>query len=245
MQKPAILAGDGPQTGLVPETVLRVSNLQYRIGLTSILKNIQLVLRQGEVLALLGPNGAGKSTLLKCLAGLVPHTGSKELFGTVDRHDQEVKRRIGYLGHESFLYMKLSATENLLFYAGLYGKGIDPGAMLADFHLAAARDQLVETFSRGMKQRLSLARALLPDPQLLLLDEPFTGLDQQAGELLEAKIRDLKGRITLILTTHELERAYEMADRFLILRNGRQTFFGPREEITGGIRDFYREKTVP
>jgi ABC-type multidrug transport system ATPase subunit len=115
--------------------------------------------------------------------------------------------------------------------------------VLKEYHLTFAGEQLVETYSRGMKQRLALARALLNEPRLLLMDEPFTGLDQEAGELLESRIRTLKGSVAIIMATHELDRAETISDRFLILKNGKQLFFGSREDMTGKLPAFYRTTT--
>lgn len=227
----------------VPELVLRVEDLRYKVGITSILKGINFQLNEGETLALLGPNGAGKSTLLKCLAGILPCSGTRLLFGSNPRRNIKTRKRIGYLGHETFLYSKLSASENLRFYASLYQTQVDVQAALEEFELSHSRDQLVETFSRGMKQRLALARTLLSGPDLILMDEPFTGLDQQSSELLELKIKALEGKVAFVVATHELERAFELAGRFLILRNGRQVFFGGKSEIESSIQDFYRERT--
>ena len=231
-------------TKSVPEIALSVQDLQYRIGLHSILKNVAFEVNEGEVLALLGPNGAGKSTLLKCLAGLLPCKGKKLIFGELPEKNYSLRRKIGYLGHETFLYMKLSARENLLFYSSLYGIRPDVDGILKEYLLADFSEQYVETFSRGMKQRLALARALLSQPELLLLDEPFTGLDQQSCDFLLTKIHDLKGDVAFVVTTHELERAYEIADRFLILKNGRQVFYGRKEEIDLEIHQFYESKTA-
>ncbi len=227
----------------VPELALRVENLQFKTGLISVLKNIKFDLTGGEAVALLGPNGSGKSTLLKCLAGLLPHTGKIEVFGTASRKDPFRKRKLGYLGHETFLYSKLSAKENLAFYSELYGIDKDLDAVLEEYRLPAASEQLVETFSRGMKQRLALARTLLPSPELLLLDEPFTGLDQQGSRWLEEKILEQKGTVTIVMATHELERASEIADKVIILKGGRQMFFGAIAEMDSGIHDFYRLRT--
>lgn len=227
----------------IPEIALRVENLQFKTGLISILKNITFDLTGGEAVALLGPNGSGKSTLLKCLAGLLPHNGKIEVFGTAARNDPLRKRKLGYLGHETFLYSKLSAKENLAFYSELYEIEKDLDVVLEEYRLPAASDQLVETFSRGMKQRLALARTLLPSPELLLLDEPFTGLDQQGSRWLEEKILEQKGAVTILMATHELERACEIADKMIILKGGRQMFFGNLAEMDSGIHDFYRLRT--
>jgi heme exporter protein A len=192
---------------------------------------------------LLGPNGAGKTTLLKCIGGAIPHLGSKEIFGGNPVKNYAIRRRIGYLGHETFLYSKLSARENLEFYSALYQVETNPDAILDEYQISHAGDQMVETFSRGMKQRLALARALLSSPELLLLDEPFTGLDQQATIWLENRIRELKKTAAVVMATHELKRAAEISDHFLILKAGRQAFYGSREEIDTNIEDFYRIKT--
>ena len=241
--QPALRIENAKPNALDPEPALRIQDLQYKIGLATILRKLQFHLMPGEVLALLGPNGAGKSTLLKCLAGLLPYAGTREVFGISNRKDERIRRRLGYLGHESFLYSKLSARENLLFYSRLFGLSIDTDAILQEYHLTFAGEQLVETFSRGMKQRLALARALLNQPQLLLMDEPFTGLDQEAGELLDSRIRALKGKVAIIMATHELERAESISDRFLILKNGKQVFFGSALEIKQSLSDFYRKVT--
>jgi len=227
-----------------PELVLQVEDLRYKVGITSILKGINFQLHQGETLGLLGPNGAGKSTLLKCLVGILPSSGASQLFGSNPRKNIETRKRIGYVGHETFLYSKLSAGENLRFYASLYQTPVDVQAALEEFQLSHSRDQLVETFSRGMKQRLALARSLLSAPELILMDEPFTGLDQQSSELLQCKMKTLEGKVAFVIATHELERAFELAQKFLILRNGRQVFFGGKAEMESGIQDFYREKTT-
>ena len=227
-----------------PELALQVKNLQYKIGFTSILKDVSFELRAGEIMALLGPNGAGKSTLLKCLAGLLPHYGEKLIFGQQPKKNYELRRKIGYLGHETFLYQKLTATENLQFYSNLYGVPCDTDATLKEYNLFEARNQFVETFSRGMKQRLALARTLISNPKLLLLDEPFTGLDQQACRMLEDRILELKGKVAVVAATHELDRAQILSDRFCILKNGRLLFLGALQEMNAQLPDFYRVKTA-
>jgi heme exporter protein A len=225
-----------------PDIALSVADLQYKIGLHPILKGIALELQKGEVLALLGPNGAGKSTLLKCLAGILPHLGIRQIFGKNPNKDYILRRRISYLGHETFLYSKLTARENLEFYASLYQVSANPESILAEFQLLYAGNQMVETFSRGMKQRLALARTLLSSPELLLLDEPFTGLDQQASFWLEKKIIELRQSAAIIIATHEMTRTAGIPDRFLILKGGRQIFWGSKDEFDTNIDDFYRAK---
>jgi ABC-type multidrug transport system ATPase subunit len=225
----------------VPDPALSVENLNFKTGYISILRNIHFQLFHGEILLVIGPNGAGKSTLLKCLAGLLPHQGRTEVFGHSLKKNYEMRRKVGYLGHESFLYMKFSARENLSFYADLYGVPVNIPATLTDYQLMEFGEQLVETFSRGMKQKLSLARALLHNPELVFLDEPFTGLDQEASMMLGEKILQLRNKATTVLTTHELEQGFELCDKILILKSGRQVFFGHKEEIGEDIRQFYNK----
>ena len=226
------------------DPALLVENLTFKTGLTSVLRNIHFEIFPGELLLLIGPNGAGKSTLLKCLSGLLSHQGEKRIFGESLKKNYELRKRIGYLGHESFLYLKFSARENLHFYSNLYECQTNIDSILAEYQLAEFGEQLVETYSRGMKQKLSLARALLHGPDLVFLDEPFTGLDQTAAGMLREKILEIKPRATIVLTTHELEQGFELCNKLLILKGGRQAFFGPRSEITGDIRDFYSQMTL-
>lgn len=228
---------------LNPDLALQVQIPRYKIGIRTILKDIQFKVAAGQILAILGPNGAGKSTILKCIAGTIPKQGTCQIFGS-DKKTPEVKKQIGYLGHETFLYEKLSAQENLEFFAGLYGADTSIQALLDSFSLSAVAHQLVESFSRGMKQRLALARAILADPRLLLLDEPFTGLDLEASRLLESTISERKSKSAIVLTTHELQRAYKIADHFLVVKNGRQIFWGSRNEVPIEIEDFYRSLTA-
>lgn len=223
-----------------PDVILAVRNLSCKIGVGLILKNIQFDLKEGQTLAVLGPNGAGKSSLLKCIAGLLHCSGQAEILGGNLRSNPDLKRQVGYLAHETFLYQKLTARENLLFFAQLYRLSVDIHSTLSEYSLSEVADQMVETFSRGMKQRLALARTLLNDPKLLLLDEPFTGLDQEATKLLMNKLQDFKRRgATIVFATHELDRAEQMSDYSLILKNGRQVFFGPNEGIEGTLRELY------
>ncbi len=228
------------QQNYTPELALQLEFQRYKIGLTTILRDIHFELKRGEVLAILGPNGAGKSTILKLIAGLLKVDGKCIILGSGKR-EASIKKQIGYLGHETFLYDKLTARENLEFFAELYDASPSIDSLLASFQLQEAQHQLVQTFSRGMKQRLALTRAMLATPQLLLLDEPFTGLDIDATLLLEDIVAQQKKICSIILTTHELHRAYEIADKFLILKNGRQIFYGSRSEIAPEIEEFYRK----
>ncbi len=190
-----------------------------------------------ERLILAGPNGAGKSTLLRLIAGLIGPTE-----GTIV-HPPNFRARLGYLDHRSFLYPQLTGAENLRFFAGLYDVAGEGCRLLEQVGLADRADALVAGYSRGMRQRLSLARALLPDPELLLLDEPFTGLDEQGVGLLQSLLRDWldRGPRTLLVASHDFERLIGLADTMLVLRAGRLAREVPLAGLDAdGLRASYR-----
>jgi heme exporter protein A len=175
--------------------------------------------------ALFGSNGAGKTTLLRVLAGLLrPSSGRIELLGIPLPGSPELRRRIGVVAHDSFLYPDLSASENLRYYARLYGvsDATRIAELLANFGLEAVAHRTVRTYSRGMLQRLSLARAILHGPELLLLDEPFAGLDPAVSALLEQTLRSLHARgATIIFSRHDLDGGLRIAHRAVIMSGGR------------------------
>lgn len=196
-----------------------------RYGGFAALDRVSLHVPQGAFLLLAGANGAGKSTLLRLLSGLCrPTEGTVLVGGDAPHRSVQARRRIGLLSHHSLLYDDLSAQENLRFFARLYGvedaqERVD--RVLEETGLELRRDQRVGSFSRGMKQRLSLARALLHHPQLLLLDEPYTGLDQRAATELSQRLEALRGTTTVVLVTHHMDEAVRLADRLVLLRRGR------------------------
>ena len=197
---------------------------------------------RGMILGLLGPNGAGKSTLLAMLATLMKPSSGAIRYGTLDpTAGPALRARIGVLGHDLFLYPELTARENLAFFAGLYGivdSDARARAALERAGLDMRRDDPVASFSRGMRQRVALERALIHEPRLALLDEPFTGLDDASTGALLARLRALRdtGAI-VILATHDLDLAEGLLDRALFLRDGRivETLAAP-----GGLRSTYR-----
>jgi heme exporter protein A len=206
--------------------ILETQNLSKAYGFLPVLKKINLQIPHGQFVALLGANGSGKSTFLRLCAGLSkPTTGRLYIGGwEIPREAMAVRAQIGLVSHQSLLYENLTAIENLRFFARLYP--IQDGKKRADYlleqvGLAKRANSLVRTFSRGMQQRLSIARALLNDPQVLLLDEPYTGLDQRAIEVLDELLRQAhqEGR-TILMTTHQLERVVQLADRVVILAQG-------------------------
>lgn len=208
-------------------TMLELRNMTKLLGDKLVLRNITLTLEKGEILAVIGPNGAGKSTFFKCTVGLLqPTSGEIILDGKlVKKNSGEVKQKIGFLGHESFLYNTLSPLENLKFYGKLYKvKDLDRKAtdLLKEVGLYLFRDMPIRSFSRGMMQRLAIARVLLPDPEILMLDEPHTGLDQEAVALLNKIIKKKQASGTSILIiSHDFEQVHALADRVAVLRKGK------------------------
>ena len=204
-----------------------------------VLSGVDLTVHAGEAVALLGANGAGKTTLLRILALLLrPGGGRLSLFGTDARAaPPALRRRIGYVGHESLCYPDLTAAENLAFYARLFEVPDAPARiaeLLAWAGLEAAARRPVRVYSRGMGQRLALARALLHAPDLLLLDEPFAGLDAEAVGALQERLVTLRtAGHAIVLTTHDLERAAPVATRLAVLRRGRIVWAhdGPAEPV--------------
>jgi ABC-type multidrug transport system ATPase subunit len=207
------------------------------------LRNIDLDVEDGQFVSVLGRNGAGKTTLLNIICGVSkPSSGVVELFGS-DPSDTINKSKLAVISHEMFLYSNLTAMENLEYYAKVYSIP-NPAAkiesVLARVELTHRRFDLVGTFSRGMTQRLTIARALLHEPSLLLLDEPFTGLDQHAIGMLTSLLKEQKqmGR-TILLTTHDLHIAKELSDRFVIIEKHKILHDGPMVDVTP---DEIREK---
>ncbi len=216
------------------EPAVRTRGLCKRYGARAALAPLDLEVQRGEVVALMGPNGAGKSTLLCLLTSLVrPSEGEAWIFGdSVLRSSDALdwRREVGYVGHALLAYRPLTCRQNLEFFGGLYGlprlsQRVEEVA--ERFGLLDRLDDRLGSLSRGLQQRLSLSRALLHEPALLLLDEPFTGLDTRSTELLEEALAKARGEErTVLFATHDLERAAELASRLLILRGGRKVYDG-------------------
>ncbi|MCY4061475.1 MAG: heme ABC exporter ATP-binding protein CcmA [Chloroflexi bacterium] len=230
--------------------LIDVENLSKAYGGMPVLRGLNFHVRPGEFVALLGANGSGKSTLLRLLSGLSkPTTGAIRVGGwEMPGEAMAVRAQIGLVTHQPLLYQNLTARENLDFFGKLYGIGREERDrritdLLRKVGLRKRADSLVRTFSRGMKQRLSIARASLHQPDVLLLDEPYSGLDQAAIERLdEILFAGLDAGRTIIMSTHQLERVPRSAGRALVLSRGRITF----DDATGSrdMSEIYRSASA-
>ena len=220
----------------VPAVVLE--GVAKRFGHLAALRGVDLQVKEGSSLTLFGPNGAGKSTLLRLIATLGKPSSGRVLIRGADTQlePERVRSSIGLISHQTLLYEDLTAAENLIFYGRLYGLTDLNGRVkesLRAVGLDGREDDRVRVLSRGMKQRLAIARSTLHDPAILLLDEPFTGLDASARTMLSDLLLGLReaGR-TVVLVTHDLFRGLTLSDRFVILNRGRITKRGESEGLT-------------
>jgi heme exporter protein A len=228
--------------------MIDVRKLVKRFGLKTVLRGLDFHVEPGEFVALLGPNGAGKTTFLRILASLSrPSLGHVSIAGhKLPDHAAEVRRRLGVVSHQPLLYADLTAEENLRFYGRMYGlPNLDAriNEVLGLVGLSHRRRDLVRTFSRGMQQRLAIGRAVLHDPQVILFDEPYTGLDQDASAMLDDVLRSVAalGR-TVVMTSHDLARAEDLASRFDVLSRGTIAASARREELgRTNLLAFYRQ----
>jgi heme exporter protein A len=227
--------------------MIEVRKLVKRFGMKTVLRGVDFEVPQGEFVALLGPNGAGKTTFLRILASLSrPSLGEVEVAGhRLPQQAAAVRARLGVVSHVPLLYGDLTAEENLRFYRRLYGLarlGERVTEVLQMVGLESRRRDLVRTFSRGMQQRLAIGRAVLHDPDVMLLDEPHTGLDQDASFMLDGVLRSVaaQGR-TVVMTSHDLVRAQELATRFDILSRGLIVASATRKQLAKtNLLAFYR-----
>jgi heme exporter protein A len=223
---------------------LTVTDVARHYGRRKALSQISFTCDAGEIVGLLGPNGAGKSTLLNILATLLAPSRGQVQYGAQTLADggAGIRAQIGMLGHDLFLYPELTARENLTFFSHLYGLADVTSTAtraLEQAGLADRADDFVSGFSRGMRQRLALERALLHDPRLILLDEPFTGLDQSSSAALVARLRDRqRAGCLIVLATHDLDVADGLLSRAIYLKNGRIVGC---DTDTRGLADRYRQ----
>jgi heme exporter protein A len=220
----------------VSEPLIAAEKLDKAFGARWALRGVTFQIAPGEIVALVGPNGAGKTTLLRIVGTLARPNAGRVWIGDIAAHDRANAARaaIGFVGHQTFLYDDLTAWENLNFYARLYDlpdRAAKIRAIAARVGIAHRLDDVTRTLSRGLQQRLTIARMLLHDPRVLLLDEPYTGLDKVAADLLDQILLDAKraGR-AILFSTHDLERGLALCDRALILKAGRVVHDLPRSE---------------
>ena len=228
--------------------MIKVHKLVKRFGSKTVLRGLNFEVQQGEFVALLGPNGAGKTTFLRILASLShPSLGAVQIAGyPLPAQAAAVRVRLGVVTHLPLLYGDLTAEENLRFYGRIYGiieLNSRIGEVLEMVGLAARRHDLVRTFSRGMQQRLAIGRAIIHDPEVMLFDEPHTGLDQDAWEMLDGLLRNVAGRgRTVVMTSHDLARVGNLATRFDVLSRGVITASTGQEGLgKNNLLDFYKQ----
>jgi heme exporter protein A len=225
---------------------LEVRDLTRAFGVRKALDGVSFDVPERAFLSIFGPNGAGKTTLVKMLTTLLnPTSGTAKVLGLDVVDDAvEMRKRIGLISHNPLLYPDLTAEENLLFFAEMYGIDM-PEARVAELLEAVELDHrrldLTRTFSRGMLQRLSIARALLHRPEVIFLDEPYSGLDPHAMDILDGLIAAVRAYHTFVMISHDLDKGLELCSHALILAKGRVVMFEPREAIDdGSFRATYR-----
>ena len=228
--------------------MIEARKLVKRFGVKTVLRGLDFHVQEGEFVALLGPNGAGKTTFLRILASLArPTLGEVRISGfRLPAQAAAVRQRLGVVSHLPLLYGDLTAEENLRFYARIYGlRNQDRriSEVLELVGLARRRRDLVRTFSRGMQQRLAIGRAVLHDPDVMLFDEPHTGLDQEASAMLDNVLREVAARNrTVVMTSHDLMRVADLASRFDVLSHGSIVASVKRQNIDpNSLLAFYRQ----
>ena len=228
--------------------MIKVKKLVKRFGPKVVLHSLDFQVELGEFVALLGPNGAGKTTFLRILASLSrPLAGSVSIAGyRLPDHAAAVRQRLGVVSHLPLLYGDLTAEENLRFYGRMYSvPNLEEriSEVLEMIGLEKRRRDLVRTFSRGMQQRLAIGRAVLHDPEVMLFDEPHTGLDQDACAMLDTVLQEVAARgRTVVMTTHDLVRAADLASRFDVLSRGKIVASIHREGFDPNhLLGFYRD----
>lgn len=228
--------------------MITVKKLVKRFGLKTVLRGLDFEVQPGEFVALLGPNGAGKTTFLRILASLSrPSLGEVKVSGyRLPNEAEAVRARLGVVSHLPLLYGDLTADENLRFYARMYGITQYESRIMEVLEMVGLenrRRDLVRTYSRGMQQRLAIGRAVLHDPEVMLFDEPYTGLDQDASSMLDEVLKTVaaKGR-TVVMTSHDLARAEDLATRFDILSRGVIAASATRRQLRrSNLLSFYKE----
>ncbi len=215
---------------------IEAKNISRSFGRRDVLKNINFTLEKGGFLSIFGPNGAGKTTLVKILSTLLsPSGGEVHIAGIkLDDDPTDIRKQIGLISHQPLLYLDLSALENLEFYGTLYGvdnlkeRAVD---LLEQVELAHRRYDLVRTFSKGMQQRLAIARSLIHSPSILFLDEPHAGLDPHAMDILDGLIESIRFDHTFVMVTHNLRKGLDLGSAAMIIEDGRIIFHEQSRDI--------------
>ncbi|TCK59387.1 ABC transporter ATP-binding protein [Seleniivibrio woodruffii] len=226
----------------MPETLVEFKKVNKKYGHIHALRDVSVSLNKGEFVSVFGPNGAGKSTFLKLLCTMTAPTSGQILYeGTpLNKLEDSFRSRFGVISHQPFLYSELTAMENLRFYAKMYGvQNIDERikVLLDKVELYKRRNDRVRGYSRGMLQRLSITRALLHDPEIVILDEPYTGLDTHASDILTRILVELfDEHKTIMMVTHNMKQGYDAASRLAIIKGGQLVFNEEKANI--GINEF-------
>ncbi|ADD67132.1 ABC transporter related protein [Denitrovibrio acetiphilus DSM 12809] len=229
------------------EPLIKFSSVNKKYGHIHALRDVSVSFEKGEFVSVFGPNGAGKSTFLKLLCTMTsPSSGEISYEGVpLKKLRDEYRSRFGVISHQPFLYSELTAMENLRFYAQLYGvKHIDERIkeLLTKVELYKRRNDKVRGYSRGMLQRLSITRALLHNPDIVVLDEPYTGLDTHASDILTKILTELFDSLrTIIMVTHNMKQGYDAASRLAIIRRGKLVFDKKKSDIS--LTEFERSYT--
>lgn len=229
------------------QAAIQTKKLTKVFGERRALDKVTIEVPAGAFLSIFGPNGAGKTTLVRTLATLSKATsGEVRVAGFDAKEDPDkVREHIGLISHNPMLYPDLTAMENLMFTARLYGVA-DPEARVRELLRAVELDHrrfdVVRTFSRGMTQRLSIARALMNDPDIVFLDEPYAGLDPHAVEIFDGLIDKLRDGRTFVMVSHDLQKGFDVCTHALVLARGRVVSYAPKDEIDfSEFRQLYRE----
>jgi ABC-2 type transport system ATP-binding protein len=235
--------------------ILELTNLNKQYGTKNAVRDLNLTLSGGEIFGLLGPNGAGKTTTFRMIVGLLrPTSGTVKVLGyDVEKQAVEAKKRLGFVPDTPVLYEKLTANEFIAFIADLYGVDKEKaqrraGEFFRLFDLSDNADDLIDSFSHGMKQKVALTAALIHDPQLIIMDEPTRGLDPKSARLIKDLLRQLADRgVSVVISTHVLEIAERMCDRIGIISGGELIAVGTMDELRGesgdSLEDVFLELT--